>query len=92
MIMVATDFIVLVAALLLAWLLLTWFLKVFKATVVAVLAIAVLVLVLQFGFGISWETLWHKLLQLTGFIQQFVQQHLEHLVPKVLENTLGRLS
>ena len=67
----STDFIVIIAAILIAWLIFTWSIKVLKASISTALSIAIIALILQIFLGIGWEEVWQQLVQFSQTIGQF---------------------
>ncbi|MEM8778999.1 MAG: hypothetical protein AAGF26_09030, partial [Cyanobacteria bacterium P01_G01_bin.49] len=65
----ATNLILLIAALLVSWLVFRWLLTVVKASAGTALAIAAIVLLLQLKFGISPQELWTEITNLPQTFQ-----------------------
>lgn len=67
-----TDLIILLAALIVSWLVFTALIKVVKTTVSTAIAIAAIVLVLQLVFGINPQDLWQQIITLPQTLQQII--------------------
>lgn len=67
------ELIILVAAIIIAWLVFIWLVKVLKASINTALTIAVIVLLLQLIFGIGYQEIWQKILDLPNYLPQIFQ-------------------
>lgn len=72
--MMATNLILLVAALLVSWLVFRWLFTVIKSSASTALAIAVILLILQLAFGINSQELFQEIMNLPQTIQDLFQR------------------
>ena len=72
--MMATNLILLVAALLVSWLVFRWLFTVVKSSASTALSIAVILLILQFAFGINSQELFKEIMNLPQTIQGLFQR------------------
>lgn len=72
--MMATNLILLVAALLVSWLIFRWLFTVVKSSASTALSIAVILLILQFAFGINSQELFQEIMNLPQTLQDLFQR------------------
>lgn len=70
----SSDFIVLVAAVVVSWLAFGALLRTVRATAGTAIAIAVIVLVLQYAFGVTPRQLWHEMTQIPQMLGQLITE------------------
>ena len=70
----ATNLILLVAALLVSWLIFRWLFTVVKSSASTALSIAVILLILQFAFGINSQELFQEIMNLPQTLQDLFQR------------------
>ncbi|MBD2439934.1 hypothetical protein [Nostoc sp. FACHB-110] len=59
-----------IPTLIIAWIVFTIFWKIFKTTVSNAITIAAIIILLQVGFGITPQDIWHQIIQFTQTLSQ----------------------
>ena len=60
----STEIIAIAVGIVLVWLIFTWLIKVFQASVSAILSITIVLLILRIFFGIQHQQIWQELTQI----------------------------